>query len=267
VADIYQFDDYKTYLTDISNERGIRAAWADAIGCQRGYLTSVLNGAAHLSLEQTEKLSAHLSHNDDEKTYLLLLVQKARAGTQGLKDHFQRQLRGLRDARSQIRSRYEKNKNLSAEQQAEFYSSWYYVAIHLCLQLGIDQRDKIATKLSLDVTQVNAVLEFFLKSGFAEIDAAGKWKPLHPTTFLPGDSPFIVQHHTNWRLQAIRSVEATTPDDVHYSAVVTLTKEEIPELRKMLLKTVDEFRKGFGNIPNETEMYAFTLDLFPVLKR
>lgn len=266
MTDIFQFTEYKAYLSEISDERGVRAAWADAIGCQRGYLTSVLNGPAHFSLEQAEKLSAYLSHNDHEKSYLLLLVQQARAGTETLKKYFESQLHSLREARNQIRSRYEENKNLSAEQQAEFYSAWYYIAIHLCLQLGIDQRDLMAEKLGLDVAQVNATLEFFLRSGFAKTDAEGKWQALHPSTFLPGNSPFIIQHHTNWRLQAVRALQTPTPNDIHYSAVSTLTKKEIPLLRNLLLQTIDDFRKKFGAEPNETEMYAFTLDLFPLLK-
>ncbi|MEK7395435.1 MAG: hypothetical protein AAB116_00725, partial [Candidatus Poribacteria bacterium] len=90
---IFEYKDYKAYLKEIlnrrsENERGIRTRLAEAIYCHNGYVSQVLNGAAHFSLEQAEAINKYLGHNKDQSSYLLLLVQHARAGTSGLKEYF-----------------------------------------------------------------------------------------------------------------------------------------------------------------------------------
>ena len=264
-GDLFRHAEYRSYLLEKAEERGVRADWADAVGCQRGYLSSVLNGDADFSLEQADRLAAHLGFTEPERHYFLVLVQKSRAGTPSLRDHFQKEAKRLREERDRIAGRYEATRDVSQEHQAEFYSAWYYTAVHLCVQLGIQEREVIAQRLALPLARVTQVFDFFLRSGFAEIDA-GKWKALHPITFLPGDSPLIVKHHTNWRLKGIQAAEAPTADDLHYSAVFTVNKADLRELRELWLNTVDVFKRQVTEAKDETELVALTLDLFPVFK-
>jgi len=87
-VDIYDFGDYKTYLhTKVgprTTRKGIRGALARTLRCQPTYVSQVLYGRAHFSLEQAELVSDFFGHTSDERHYLILLLQKDRAGTKRL---------------------------------------------------------------------------------------------------------------------------------------------------------------------------------------
>jgi hypothetical protein len=72
---------------------------ARAIGCQTAYISQVLNADLNFGLEQALKISLLLGLTEDEKRYLLFLVEKSRAGTIELKAHFQKQLEEVRKNR------------------------------------------------------------------------------------------------------------------------------------------------------------------------
>ena len=90
---IFEYTDYKAFLESwIASRpqggRGIKSKMAQAMRCQLAYLSQVLNGPAHLSLEQAEALNGILDHSHEEGDFFLLLLQRARAGTPGLRKHF-----------------------------------------------------------------------------------------------------------------------------------------------------------------------------------
>lgn len=76
---LFSFLSYKAYLsskTGASNtKRGEKTALAKALGCQPTYISQVLHGNAHLSLEQAEKANSFFSHTDDEEFFSYCLCK------------------------------------------------------------------------------------------------------------------------------------------------------------------------------------------------
>ena len=85
------------YLGDRIDEdrrfrKGFMSLVAQAIECQPSYLSQVLNGKPHLTLEQSTRLNRFLAHEKSESKYFLLMVQLARAGTKDLQQVFREEI-------------------------------------------------------------------------------------------------------------------------------------------------------------------------------
>src|SRR4051812_2756633 len=95
--EVFDYKDYKIYLAEAlayrrHRERGAQARLAEAIHCQSAYLSMVLKGSAHLSLEQAQGTNVFFGHGELAAHVFLLLVQGARAGTPALRTYFRKQL-------------------------------------------------------------------------------------------------------------------------------------------------------------------------------
>lgn len=64
------------------------------------------------------------------------MVEFARAGTKELKEHFELELKNLREAHLNIKERVGDSQALSDKNQSIYYSSWHYLAVHVLVSLG-----------------------------------------------------------------------------------------------------------------------------------
>ena len=116
--DLFKFQDYRDYLIQRGRSlpgggRGELQRLAEAARVHPSVITVVLQGARELTLEQAQALAEYFEFTELEERYFLFLVQFARAGTQKLKRTFERQLRELREARSELVNRLPVSSKLS----------------------------------------------------------------------------------------------------------------------------------------------------------
>lgn len=90
------------------------------------------------------------------------------------------------------------------------------------------------------------------------------FEPGETELHLTSDSPWIAQHHTNWRLKAIESLGFEQSSDIHYSSVLTLNHQDAKEIRILLLDAISEARKKVSESQNEDEAHVFLLDFFQI---
>ena len=89
--------------------------------CSKSLLSQVLKGDLHLTPEHGCRLAHFLNFNEDEQTYLLLMISLARSGTKDLEQHYRRQMEELRaqqlgaNAVVNIKSNYRNNLTSSTE--------------------------------------------------------------------------------------------------------------------------------------------------------
>ncbi len=79
---------------------------------------------------------------------------------------------------------------------------------------------------------------------------------------LGSDSPLIIQHHSNWRMQAIASLDPNNQEDLHYSAVVSIRAEDFEKIKTQLIKSVEDARKNWNEAHNEDQLCVMALDWF-----
>lgn len=271
MENVFSYKDYKTYLKGIEKsrkayERGFRSKLAEVLGCQSGYISHVLNGSAHLSLEQSMKAAQFLGLSTKERKYLLLLVEHARAGTHELKSHFENELKLLKDEHLNLKSHVGTSSILSEVDQSTYYSSWLYLAVHVVCSLpGYSNAKAIAQALRLSEGAVGQVLLFLVRTGIVK-EAKGILKPGLTQIHLNRESPLIRQHHTNCRVAAIQSLMNEDKEDVHYSTVSTLSKDDAEKLRVDMVKLIEHYVSVIKPSKDEV-MYGFNLDFYSLIKK
>jgi uncharacterized protein (TIGR02147 family) len=263
---VFEFRDYKAYLKAWiaslpGGGRGAKSRIAEHSRCHLAYISQVLSGPAHFSLEQADALNGLLEHGEEDANYFLLLVEHARAGSHSLVKLFERRIQKVLDQRSQLKNRFTDKKSLNVEDQAIYYSHWAYIAVHMSvLNPELRTAGAIAKYFDLSVSKTAEILEFLRSVGLVRADR-GVFTPGEVRIHLAHDSPMISKHHTNWRIQAVRSLERESPQELHYSGVVSVSHDDLPKVRETMLRAIDEIRAIVKDSKDET-VYCYAVDLF-----
>ena len=265
--DIFSYIDYRSFIkSKIYNgeraRRGELSALAEAIPCQTSYLSRVMAGDSDLSLEQADSAGRHLGFTQDENSFFILLVQYARAGTQSLRAHFKRNIDSAQEERKSLHKRVGLKQVLNKEEQAIYYSIWYYAAIHVMSGIpAMQTKAAMAEELGLPQNKVAEILEFLITTNLVKETAAEKFVTGEGKIHLKKDSKMILRHHSNWRTQAIRSMEKDLESGIHYSVLLNTSKKDAELLRGMIAKFIEEFMKVVHPSADE-ETNCLVIDFF-----
>lgn len=129
---IFEFTDYRDYLNtwiDAQNIKGCKSQIAQAMGISSTMISLILRGDKHLSPEQATELIEFMGLNDREGDYLLLLVDLGKSGSHKLSQRLKNKIKESQKEAQQISKRIKKDKELSDEAKAIYYSSWTYTGI------------------------------------------------------------------------------------------------------------------------------------------
>ena len=266
---VFEFSSYKSYLLAStggkSARRGEKMALARASKCQPTYISQVLYGKAELSLEQAERLNHYFAHGKEEALYFLLLVQKGRAGTQPLRNIFEAQLEDMLAKRLDLTERLGKKTTLGLEEQATYYSSWQYAAVHIALTIPrLQTKESLSRYLSVPKSRIIEILDFLESVGLAQ-KLGSKYGPGESEIRLGKDSPNIIKLHSNWRLRAIESLERESVSELHYSGVVSLSREDALTVKSIFLEAIRESTAKI-RASKEEELRCISIDFFSVEK-
>jgi uncharacterized protein (TIGR02147 family) len=267
LVSVFEFANYKRYLSKVlspsGRSRGQRSRLAEALNCQTAFVSQVMNGDVHFSLEHAVQISTFLKHTPEEQHFFVLLLQKERAGSKALRDYFENQMKEIIMRRQLIKERIHAQAALNAEAQMRYYSAWYYAAIHILISVPEFQTpDKIAMTLQLPLPLVISTLEFLMEHGLATVEK-GRYRIGNTRIHLPSDSPIISKHHANWRMKAIQSMEQNDPQNLHYSLVISLSESDREIIRNMILKLVENTEPILKASPEEKVCFM-GLDFFTV---
>lgn len=260
---LFHYIDYKDYLTRQCDDqgRGFRKRLAEISQVQTAYVSNVLNGKAHFSWEQAEAISRWLGHSESEKEYFLYLVEFTRAGTQELKAYLEKKLSRLREKSERLESRVKMSAPVSAQTRATYYSAWYYAAVHMAVTIpNLRTLEALEARFKLSRDTLTMILRTLCESSLV-IRKGHEYFPGKAQIHLPKESELTHAHHTNWRTQAIRSLDMQRLNDYHYSGVVTLTSHEAKQVRVLLSDAVERSLKIIQPAKEET-LYTMTLDFF-----
>lgn len=264
-ASIYDYQDYRLYLRDWirARGRGEHTRLAETLRCHLTYLSQILGGKAQLSPEQAESLNPYFEHSEDESEFFLTLVLHDRAGSEALRNYYARRLRSALDRRLILKNRLQSQKAIGKEEQATYYSAWYYLAVHLLLGVPeFQEKRKIAKYLGLPIERVTEVVDFLLSVGLV-VESVGRFERGAFTIHLGNDSPFIRKHHTNWKMQTIISLDREQKDELHYSSVVTIAREDALKIKAALIEAIERVR-GIVKPSAEEALFCYSIDFFEV---
>ena len=266
----FSFDNAVDYLQCHLNSlpdrgRGIRSQWAKAAGCQLAFISHVLNGRYQLSLEQAEAISRHIGHSKEEREYFIILVQRGRSSTVSLKNFFTDMLNERLMHHENIRERMKIQQTLPVEDQAIYYSRWFYSAVHMLLTIPQYQTAAAIEKyLSLSSSQVRECLDF-LES--RKLIRANKDHYVVEGVFLHvGKDSALYFHQQNiWRQKAIEAINIgrEAPHEIHFASVFSLAESDLKKVQEILLTAIESSTEVIRP-SKEEKLYGICLDFFEV---
>lgn len=236
---------------------------ANYLGCQTAYISQIFNQHVNFSLEQAVKLNQFLEHGKSESKFFILLLQHERAGTKELQSFFRQEMMEILERRGNLKERLGIANSLDETNQHIYYSAWYYAAIHILLSIPAYQRPRaIADHLRLPLKQTLEVLEFLVTTGLAT-QKDDHYEIGLTRIHLSKESIQIRRHHTNWRNQAINSIDKNDKNDLHYSSALSMSHEDVPQVKEILIQAIEECREVI-KISNEERLQVLTMDFFAI---
>lgn len=262
---VFDFHSYTAYLKAAFDhpgaEKGMRSRLAKALGCQTSFVSQVMSGRLHFSLEHGLTITQFLRLNAAETQYFLMLLQKAKAGSMALQNYFDNEIAGLRKKRELIKERIEVHGELSEKDQIIYYSAWWYMAVHILVALpGLNTRSALIKRLNLPAKNIDRALRF-LKQASLIVESNGVFKIGKTRIHLGTGSPFLPRHHVNWRIKAIEVAEKAHSQDLQYSALLGISRADGKKIRNLLLNLVQKTEPIIIKSKEEAP-YVMLLDFF-----
>lgn len=263
---VYDYKSFKKFLLDWiaqtpSNGRGQRKLMAQAMGCQTPFITQVLGGDYHFSMEQAEACTRWLGLSLAEAEFFILLVQKERAGTRSLENFLDRQIQERREQATQLTKRLQISETLTDEDQQQYYSSWQYSAVHMALLVPeLRTLEDLHEYFAIPLPRLMTILDFLTTKKLVKV-RVGKYELLRPVLHLGRDSPLLGKHHANWRLRAIEAIDAGETGNFHYSGVIALSRDDFEWTKARLAFALEEIIARVRASSDE-KVGCLALDLF-----
>ncbi len=122
--------------------------------------------------------------------------------------------------------------------------------------------EAIAGHLGLSQQYTREILDFLTECNLI-VRSDSKYKIGAARIHLGNESPYINQHHINWRLRAMSALEKKPTRNVHYSSVLSLAEDDIEQIRTLFLDMLEKSEKILKNSKDEV-LCGFNFDLFRI---
>jgi len=262
---VFAYDSYKELILNRVSEfpdkgRGIMRRLSDHMRVHPSFISQVLKGDKHFSLEQIYTLANFFSMKPLERDFLLALLQLERAGTHELKSYFSTVLSNIRKKSKYVSKQFQKKTILSEQDQARFYSDWIYSGIRLFCMRNDVTLDLICERFNLESQKALEVTSFLLEVGL--LTKAGAYFKTGVThTHLPANSPFIVSHHKNWRIKSIEKHARLSDEELAFTAPFCASKEDFALIKEEILNLIARTSARVRESSSD-ELACLNIDLF-----
>jgi uncharacterized protein (TIGR02147 family) len=266
---IWDFGHYREYLESqlggAGHRTGARKKLAAHIPVHTTFVSQVLKGKADFSLEQAEAINQFLGHTNEESEYFIYLVLKDRAASQNLRRRFEAKISAMRKQRLNIKRRLDPTESVSDQDRIKFYSNHYYAAVHVLASIpNFRNTERMAEALKLSRERAQDIVDFLLKIGLL-VEKSGELLPGPRHVHLNADSEIVLKHHSNWRLHAISDLQFMEPEDVHYSACMSLSLEDAHGIKEAILQGLKANLDVVTKSKDEVA-YVMAFDFYKLLK-
>lgn len=126
----------------------------------------------------------------------------------------------------------------------------------------LNTKAALVQHLQLPAEIISEAIDFLESRGLL-VGQGGRYRigPRH--LHLANHSPYINKHHTNWRLRALHAMDTPQHNDLHYSVVVTLSKDDVIKLKSNIVDMIQENMKVVKDSKEECTL-AVGIDFFQI---
>lgn len=265
---LFNYSDFDKFLKgeiekNTRLKRGEKKRIAEYLNIHPTLLSQILSGNRQCTDEQVFLLCEKLGFTEIETDYIFLLHQINSTQNKRFRDRLIRKCNELKKRSLNLSERVQNDRILSDEEKSIFYSSWQYSAIRNAASLkGGRTRNEISERLGIEKTQVSEILEFLVKAGFCRMEN-GKYFHQVNRTHLEKNSPHLKQHHANWRIKSIQKMDFSSPQDLTFTAPLSLSNNDFSLLREEMVLLIKKMSETVKETDPE-DIFCFTLDFFKI---
>ena len=267
--DIFVEDCYKTFINDLVRSmpkrgRGQYKKLAEYLSTSTVSISQIFNGERELTMEQAFLTTKFFELDHYETTYFLSMVEFAKAGHFELKNFYQKRLRDIKEEAVKNKGRVSKFKELSDNSKSIFYSDSSYSKVRLATSLPkLNTIEEIADYLELNINHVETIIDFLKRNGLCKV-VNGHLEIDTQHTLLTSDSPFVKNHHVNWRINSMQKANhLNKKNEVMFTLPMSLSEKAYAEIHSHLLKFIKNTYDIVGPAEDETLAYL-GLDLYKI---
>jgi len=263
---IFEILNYRIFLKNRlknlhKNGRGIKTKLAEHLNINSSLISQILSGKKDFTIEQAVKVTAFLGLQKLESDYFIILVQIERAGTYDSKKYFIEKREFLKKDSLKLSKRINADKSLTDLERSIFYSSKIYSAIHLYTSIGKGKSlEEIMKRFDLKRMRAMEIISFLLSVGLIS-EQNGVYIMEGKTTHVEKGSPFLLNHHTNWRITAVDKAERISDEEMMYTGNFSLSKKDFLKIREELVASLQRVIETVKESPAE-ELANLNIDLF-----
>lgn len=256
-------DFFKAYIEE-NNFKGIMTRIAEDCGCDRTYLSQVLNGKAELTTDHIIQFSEIRQLSEAESEYLLTLLLKDRSANLQVKRRLVQKIEKIQKEQLELSKKVTDNEKISQitdQQKNKYYSLSSFSAIHILTSIEQFQSiENISQKMNIPPDTTQEILSELLNMGLIKKEK-GRYIHNWKNIYLTNDDPWLTQHHLNWRLKAVERTHVK--QDVHYTDVFSVSTEDVIKIRENILGFISRHRKMVSDSGAE-KAYAICCDFFEI---
>jgi len=263
---IFKFDNSREFLRAYIDSLpkkgwGEIQRWAEHLDLQASYISQVLSGSKTFNMDQGLKIAKHLGLIEIEIDFLMMLMEKERAGSHETKKYFDEKLKVIKSQSGDLSRRLPKDRVFSEVEKSVFYSSWHYSAIRLFCSLSGKGKnlEDITKRFNLKRIEALHVLDFLCDSGLC-VKKGDSYFVGSQQTHLESSSPHIHRHRQNWRVKTLSQIETTQPEELVFSAPFSVSQADFEILREELSLFLEAFFRKVKQTDPE-EMAVLNIDL------
>jgi len=225
-------------------------------------MSQITSGNKNFTCEQALKFCKYLKLTALEADYFMAVVQKERSGTSDLKEYWTKKIEDLEKSSRMLSMRVESTRQMSADEQSRFYSTFLYAAMSLFSSLGKNGKslEEISERFRLSRDEARGYLEFLVATNNCE-ERGGRFYHTSQKNHLSSKSSNILRHHTNWRLLALRRGERLSDEELMYSVPISISRKDFTLLREEMVQFVRSFLEKVHGSEAE-ELACLNLDFF-----
>ena len=259
--------DYKQFIKLQINEnrhiRGYQGQLALAAGCQRSFLSQVLNGPVQLTPDHAAGMGVFWNFDESETEYFIQLVHLSRAGSLLLRRAIEKRLQAIRKSGEDLSHRLGQPQITNEQNATLYYSEWSLSAIHILLGISSYQTTtSIATRLQIPEPLAIEYLSQLMQMKLIE-KKGNRWIITERSIHSPQNSIHSLKHHSNWRTRALINAQKNLSNSVHYTALHTLSCKDLERIKEVVDKLILSTRAIVEPSPAE-ELCCLNIDYFKV---
>ena len=270
---LYDFSDYKAYLEKCVTElrggpsRLTFAALAKQAKINRSYLSQVIKGDAHLSSDQLELITSALGLAEDDRDYLLLLLDIERTQIKERRARLESKAHELRREKLKSQS-FLKTNDVAAASSAEaaYYQDPYCSLTHMFLTIPTyaTAPQLLAEKMGISEAHLARVLQILCSAGVIE-KKGDVYEIQNQLRHLEATNPLAQVHRTLMRLKGLDVLARQSSDRDYFLSTSFSANERVREsIRRRFLDFLKSVSEDVERTKDVEEVFHINFDLFKV---